>query len=302
MKILTIVGHQNIKFNSITSLHGNTGTAGELEINIRITNRVSAMLRERGFEVVQTDANANDDPSITKTDFNLALALHCDMDVQGDQGGGMCGSGDKSVDDMWEESLRIKKVFDEVYFKETAIINKNFVTPGMAKYYMWKYLTPKTPCVLLEMGQAKDPHDSVLLGNTVLIASAIVRAICKAFNKPYDITPTTPPVDYEAILKSKDEQIRILEAKVATLEVDTAGFTQRLAEIEAKLSENEKSVKQYQKDLKTANELVANTKEQLGIVTTDRNKYRKLYEGYNNLSGWGLIKLGISKLQVKKTK
>ena len=300
MKILTIVGHQNIKFNSITSLHGNTGTAGELEINIRITNRVSAMLRERGFEVVQTDANGNDDPAITKTDFNLALSLHCDMDVPNDKGGGMCGSGDKSVDAMWQESLRIKKVFDETYFKETGIVNKNFVTVGMTKWYMWQYLTSKTPCVLLEMGQAKDAHDSVLLGNTELIASGIVRSICKAFNKPYDITPTTPPIDYEALLKSKDEQIRILEAKVATLEIDTAGFTQRLSEIEAKLAENDKTVKQYQKDLKTANELAASLTEQLGTKTTEASKYRKLYEGYNNLSGWGLIKLGVSKLSVKK--
>lgn len=297
MKILTIVGHQNIQFNSITSLHGSTGTAGELEINLRITDRVSAMLRERGFEVVQTDANANDDPTITKTDFNLALALHCDMDVQNDQGGGMCGSGDKSVDAMWVESLRIKKVFDEVYFKETAIVNKNIVTEGMKKYYLWQYLTSKTPCVLLEMGQAKDPHDSVLLGNTELIASGIVRSICKAFNKPYDITPS---VDYEALLKTKDEQIRTLETKVANLEADTKIFTQRLSEIEAKLSENEKTVKQYQKELKIANELAANATGQLETVTADRNKYRKLYEGYNNLSGWGLIKLGISKLSIKK--
>lgn len=300
MKILTIVGHQNVQYNSLTNLHGNTGTAGEQEINLRITDRVSSMLRDRGFEVVQSDANANDDKTITKTDFSLALALHCDMDVQGDQGGGMCGSGDKSVDDMWVESLRIKKVFDEVYFKETAIVNKNIVTEGMKKYYIWQYLTSKTPCVLLEMGQAKDPHDSVLLGNTELIASGIVRSICKAFNKPYDITPTTPPVDYEALLKAKEEQIRTLETKVANLEADTKVFTQRLSEIEAKLVENEKTVKQYQKELKTANEQLAAATEQLGTVTTDRNKYRKLYEGYNDLSGWGLIKLGISKLSIKK--
>jgi len=300
MKILTIAGHQNIKFNSITSLHGSTGTAGELEINIRITDRVSAMLRERGFEVVQTDANGNDDPTITKTDFALALALHCDMDVPNDKGGGMCGSGDPSVDLSWQESLRIKKIFDEVYFKETGIVNKNFVTEGMSKWYMWQYLSPKTPCVLLEMGQAKDPHDSVLLGNTELIASGIVRSICKAFNKPYDLTPTTPPVDYEALLKTKDEQIRTLETKVANLEAETQTFTQRLSEIEAKLLENEKTVKQYQSDLKIANEQLVAANEQLSTKTSEASKYRKLYEGYNNLTGWGLIKLGISKLQIKK--
>ena len=181
-KVLIIAGHQNIKYNSISSLHGNTGTAGELEVNVRMADRVSSILRQKGFEVVQSDANANDNPAITKTDFNLALALHCDMDVQGDNGGGMCGSGDKSVDAMWVESLRIKKVFDATYFPEVKIVNKNIVTPGMAKYYIWQYLTAKTPCVLLEMGQAKDPHDSVLLANTDLIANAISRSVCKAFN------------------------------------------------------------------------------------------------------------------------
>ena len=221
MKIFIIPGHRNVQYNSITSLHGNTGTAGELEINIRIADRVSAMLRERGFEVVQSDANANDDKTITSQDFALALALHCDMDIQGDQGGGMVGSGDASVDDSWQESLRIKKVFDGLYFKETGIVNKNFVTEGMAKYYIWQYLSSKTPCVLIEMGQAKDPHDSVLLGNTELIASAIVRSICKAFNVPYDVVPVQPPepsVDYQKLLDEKNKQVNDLRADVKKLQ------------------------------------------------------------------------------------
>ena len=117
------------------------------------------------------------------------MALHGDMDVQNDQGGGMVGSGDKSVDAMWQESLRIKNIFDEVYFTETKIVNKNIVTAGMSRYYIWQYLTSKTPCVLIEMGQVQDPHDKILLGNTDLIANAIGRSICKAFNVPFDVTP-----------------------------------------------------------------------------------------------------------------
>ena len=190
-KILLIAGHINIKFNSIASLHGSTGTAGEQELTIRITNRLATVLRDKGFEVTQSDANANDDPTITSKDFDLALALHGDMDVQNDKGGGMVGSGDKSVDAMWQESLRIKKMFDEVYFKETDIVNKNIVTLGMKKYYMWQYLTSKTPCVLIEMGQVLDPHDKVLLANTDLIANAIARSICKAFGVSFDVAVPT---------------------------------------------------------------------------------------------------------------
>ena len=208
-KILLVAGHVNVKFNSIVSLRGNTGTAGEQELTIRITNRLSAVLRDRGFEVTQSDANANDDPQITSKDFDLALALHGDMDVQNDQGGGMVGSGDKSVDAMWQESLRIKKVFDEVYFKETKIVNKNIVTAGMAKYYIWQYLTSKTPCVLIEMGQVLDPHDKVLLANTDLIANAIGRSICQAFGVSFDVAVPTQPDD---VLSLRAEVKRLGEA------------------------------------------------------------------------------------------
>jgi hypothetical protein len=211
-KILIIVGHQNVKFNSIISLRGNTGTDGEMQINLDVGNLVSSMCRERGISVIQTDANANDDKSITSANFDLALALHCDMDVAKDQGGGMCGSGDKSVDAMWQESLRIKKIFDETYFSEVKIVNKNIVTAGMSRYYIWQYLSPKTPCVLLEMGQAKDPHDSILLGNTKLIATGIVKSICKALNVSYEISQPTPPT-----IDPKDKLINELNASVNTL-------------------------------------------------------------------------------------
>jgi hypothetical protein len=164
------------------------------------------VLRDRGFEVTQSDANANDDPQITSKDFDLALALHGDMDVQNDKGGGMVGSGDKSVDAMWQESLRIKKVFDEVYFAETQIVNKNIVTAGMAKYYIWQYLTANTPCVLIEMGQVLDPHDRVLLANTDLIANAIGRSICKAFAVDFD------NVQNDELLSLRSEVKRLGEA------------------------------------------------------------------------------------------
>lgn len=247
MKILIVAGHQNVQYNSIISLHGNTGTIGELEINIRVANRVSAMLRARKFEVVQSDANANDDKSITGTDFNLALAIHCDMDIANDRGGGMVGSGDKTVDSSWVESLRIKKVFDEVYFKETQIVNKNIVTVGMAKYYLWQYLSAKTPCVLIEMGQAMDPHDKVLLANTELIASAIVRSICKAFNVSYEIeTNPVPPTD------PKDKIIA--EQK---LEIDRLNKAITEAKINCEVALADKDV-ECQKKIKTYSQEIIN--------------------------------------------
>ncbi|MDD4027019.1 MAG: N-acetylmuramoyl-L-alanine amidase [Candidatus Shapirobacteria bacterium] len=244
-KVLIIVGHQNIKFNSIVSLRGNTGTDGELKINLDVGNLVSSMCRERGISVVQTDANANDDKSITSQDFNLALALHCDMDVANDQGGGMCGSGDPSVDMSWQESLRIKGIFDATYFPEVKIVNKNIVTYGMKFYYMWKYLSPKTPCVLLEMGQAKDPHDSVLLGNTKLIATGIVKSICKALNVSYEIeTPTASQytvtkIEFDTLKGQFDDLKRTLDKRI----ID---FPYSIADCEAKCQEKLLS---YKKEL-----------------------------------------------------
>lgn len=191
MKICIQAGHINAKNNVLVSMRGNTGAPGEQELNKRIADRVSGLLRERSIEVYQTDACGNSDPKVTKVDYSLFVALHGDADAPNDQGGGMIGSGDKSVDASWQESKRIKDVMDGVYFKETQIVNKNYVTPGMAKYYMWQYLTPKTPCVLIEMGQVQDPHDRVLLANTTLIANAIVRSICKALNIPYELPKPT---------------------------------------------------------------------------------------------------------------
>lgn len=281
MKILIIAGHQNVKYNSIVSLHGNTGTEGELEINIRIADRVSAMLRERGFSVVQSDANANDDKSITSQDFNLALALHCDMDTKGDNGGGMCGSGDSSVDMSWEESLRIKKVFDSVYFPETKIVNKNFVTEGMKKYYMWRYLSNKTPCVLLEMGQAKDPHDSVLLSNTILIASAIVRSICKAFNMPYDLVET--PVPNNCLNHIKE---------INDLKLYQKDLENKITELTRELDISQKSGLDWQNQLKTANKSNQILAKDLAYYKPYKNLYEQaLKKTVNKFTKWELFQM-----------
>ena len=77
---------------------------------------------------------------------------------------------------------------------------------------MWKDLTAKTPCVLIEMGQSIDPHDKVLLGNTELIAGALYRAICLAFNISYG-TPTSPVINPPPT----DEEIKVLKAEVEKL-------------------------------------------------------------------------------------
>lgn len=166
-----------------------SGAPNEQATNKRITDRLSDMLRKRGFQVKQTDWYANNDPVVTGNDYHLFLALHCDMDYPNDGGSGFVDFAEPSTDSATAESQRIAKVIKEVYFPEVKI---NYVSHSNANtryYYMWKYLTPKTPCVLIEMGQSIDPHDSVLLGNTDLIAGALCKSICKAFNVTYEIVP-----------------------------------------------------------------------------------------------------------------
>lgn len=173
---------------------GVIGTAGEQELNWRITLALSSLLQSKGFVIQIVGADPPD--SQIKTDFDLFLALHGDMDTP--TNGGCIASGDKSVDDSWETSATIKNTIESTYFAESGIADRpNKVTLNMTEYYMWSRLTPKTPCVILEMGEVKDPHDSVILADTNRVAVAIAKGICKAFNVDYEPipvpTPTLPP-------------------------------------------------------------------------------------------------------------
>lgn len=196
--------------------------------NKRITDRLAEMLRQRGFSVTQTDYFAYNDKTITKVDFALFLALHCDMDYPNDGGSGFADYAEPATDFATKESQRICKVINDVYFPETKIKYVSHSNPNTRYYYMWKYLTAKTPCVLIEMGQSIDPHDSVLLGNTKLIASALTRAICKAFNVSYEIggPPVTNPTDQNEEIEALKKEILTLKD---TLKTERIGFMTGLA-------------------------------------------------------------------------
>lgn len=212
MKICIQSGHINSQYSSLKL---GAGAPGEQIVTKAVGDMLAAMCRERGIEVVHTDANAYNDSAVTKVDFNLFLALHCDMDYPGDSGSGFADFPEPSTDYVTKESQRICAIFNDVYFKETKIVYKNRSNANTKYYYMWKYLTPKTPCVLIEMGQCQDPHDKVLLGNTKLIASALCRAICKALNVNYEIgVPQNPPTI------SNPETVEGLKATIEQMKKD----------------------------------------------------------------------------------
>jgi N-acetylmuramoyl-L-alanine amidase len=175
---------------------GSTGAPGEMAINVSVRNRLSQLLQDRGFQMFLFNADPNKNATqklVLSQDFDLFLSLHCDADYSGDNGGGFADYPEPSTDGATAESQRICWIINDVYFKETKIAYTNHSNANTRFYYMWQYISAKTPCVLIEMGQAQDPHDKVLLGNTELIATALARAICKAFSVPYEVVIETPP-------------------------------------------------------------------------------------------------------------
>ena len=278
---------------------GHYGKAGggapeEQANNKRITDRLSAMMRERGFEVVQTDWYANNDPVVTGNDYALFLALHCDMDYPNDGGSGFADYADPSTDFSTQESQRICAIINDVYFKESGIKYVSHSNANTRFYYMWKYLTANTPCVLLEMGQSIDPHDKVLLANTDLIASSIARALCKAFNVPYDLTPPQPSVDIPKLIK-ENEALKTLSEKLAS----------EVSDLTAKLALSEKNGADWQNKYSNASSKVSNLETEVKVQSDEKNIWKNRYEAalkdqVNKYTGWQLIKMGIAKLSIKK--
>lgn len=224
------------------------GAPQELATNKRITDRVAYGLRLRGFEVYQTDWYGFNDTKVTKTDWDLFLALHCDMDYPNDGGSGFADFADPSTDSATTESQRICKFINENYFKEVGINYVNHSNANTRFYYMWKYLTAKTPCVLLEMGQSVDPHDSVLLGNTDLIANAIIKSICLAFNVNYEIqsqTPTPTPTQPSELEVTK-AQLEALKIEYDKAKVDFAkGVADKETECQNKIKSYKDKIIQF---------------------------------------------------------
>jgi len=220
--IVLQAGHQNIQSNCVAELRGGTGAPQEKDNNVRIRDRLSQILLTKknsdgsqAFQLQLVDANFNCDPNVGKKDYDLFLSLHCESDTHG-AGGGMISAPDPAYDDVNPESRRIASAITSVYFTESGITNMPaWITVNMTKYYMWSELSSKTPCVLLEMGVAQNAHDKVILSDTDRVANAIARGICKAFNVPFDSSPTpTPQPDYKALYEKLLEVNKQLITKI----------------------------------------------------------------------------------------
>jgi len=286
-----------MKFIALQSGHegrtsGATGAPGEIELNVRIRNRLSELLIERGFMVQLVGA----DPPKAEyyKDFDLFLALHGDANIYGTGGGVVACIAPPPYDSSEEsnaESRRIRDTIASIYFKETGIVNHpERSNVNMTKYYMWPLLTAKTPCVIIEMGVVQDAHDKVLLGNTELIASALARSLCKAFDMPYDIVPPTPPTPSELdLLKELNTN---LNKEIESLKVSQSELEVRITDLEQKLALSQKSEADWQAQLKTANK----TNQTLSAEVAYYKPYKALYEAalkktIDKFSKWDVFKL-----------
>ena len=265
------------------------GAPEEQANNKRIADRLCAVLRDKGFEVYETDYYADADPKVTGTDWNLFLALHCDMDYPNDGGSGFVDYPEPSTDGATIESQRIAKVIKDTYFPEVQI---NYISHSNANtryYYMWKALSSKTPCVLIEMGQSIDPHDKVLLANTDLIANALARSICKAFNVPFD-SPTIPIVSCEDKLGKVSKELEDLKISHANLEGEAKKMAETIAQNNEIIADSTKQIKLLEAEKQTLFENVEYYK-----------PFKTLYENalltqVNKYTGIQLISMGMKKL------
>lgn len=173
---------------------GATGAPNEQSFNVDISNKVADELRKRGFEVKRI--NADPKPEEIAGDWDLALFIHYDASIYG-TGGGFVDFPEPSTDGATKESQRIAYLLRQEYFGTTKIVNHpERANKNTKYYYMWKRISPKTPCVIIECGvgmHVPDDHE-VLHFNRPLVVEGIVKGICLAFKVPYQLpTSTLPP-------------------------------------------------------------------------------------------------------------
>lgn len=185
MKICIQAGHSG-------RTSGSTGAPNEMSFNIDISDKVAVELRSRGFEIRRV--NADPKPEEIAGDWDLFLAIHYDADIYG-TGGGFVDYPEPSTDGATAESQRIAYLLRQEYFGTTGIVSHpERSNVNTRYYYMWKQLSAKTPCVLIECGvgmHVPDDH-SILHFNRPKVVEGIVKGICLAFNVPYPVVIADP--------------------------------------------------------------------------------------------------------------
>lgn len=254
-RICLQAGHQNAKNNCDPALRGSTGAPGEAEFNIRIRDKVSEILLSKknqdgsqAFTVQLVDATFNCNPEAPKQDYHLFLSIHYDADVY-NKDGGFVDFPEPSTDGATKESQRIAKALSDEYFNHSGITNHPERSNKNTRYfYMWKFLSRNTPCVIIECGVGQNAHDKVLLADTDRIANAIVRGLCKAFDVPFEIVapapqPTPQPNPQPEVTKAEFEALRKLVELLSQRHAsDVSALSEQITAITTKLGKVKESL------------------------------------------------------------
>ncbi len=264
-RIILQAGHENIKNNCVASLRGSTGAGGEVEINIAVRDEVARLLAGK-VEVKKVDGNFNCDPTSLDEDWDLFLTIHCDMDYAGDNGSGFCDFPEPSTDDATKESQRCAKAIQDYFFPKVGINVKSRSNANTRYYYMWQCISAKTPCVLIEMGQVKDSHDSVILKDTARVGKALAEAILVALGLPVE---DTCQKELEEMRESRNkwkakyeeldrESTKDLQAKIKHIEE----LQKTVAELNSWIALNTSSQESYVKDIEALKKELAESRKE----------------------------------------
>lgn len=184
MRILIQAGHKG-------RTSGSTGAPGEQRWTSEIVPKIATRLRDKGFEVSECNADPTD--ADISGDWDLFLSVHYDADVYNDRGG-FIDIPDPSVDMAHTESMRIAGEIRKTYFPITGIPEKPQRSNANTKfYYMWKRMSAKTPCVILEAGVGwRTPQDHQTLW---FEQDKVVEGVTKGIINALKPEPVDPPVD-----------------------------------------------------------------------------------------------------------
>lgn len=290
---------------------GATGAHGEQEFTTKITPKIATILREHGFQVYEADANANTDGNVVGQDWDLFLAIHYDADIYNDRGG-FLDIPDASVDMAHEESKRIHSILRTEYFSgQLGIPEKaNRSNKNTKFYYMWQYLTSKTPCVLIECGVGnRKPEDYNTLFNRMdEVAEVLARGIGKAFGvnifeSPFNFDHTKKMPDEAWYMLGYDKQEPISrEWALDTVGVEYTKLYNNYQELRENAEDCEDEQEELQglreankKQLETISGLENNVKSLSDTVVILEDKVEKLELAVSGdlskLSAWELFSL-----------
>lgn len=259
--IILQAGHLNCKSNCVVALRGSTGAAGEVQINQAVRDETARILIEKGHNVLEVDSNYNCDPSSLDKDWDLFLAIHCDMNYANDQGSGFCDYPEPSTDDATEESQRCAKAIQDYFFPKVGIKVVSKSNKNTRYYYMWQSISAKTPCVLIEMGQVQDEHDYPILKDTKKVSSALAESILSALEE--DIPSTC------------EDRVESLERELDEMRESRNKWRTKYEELD------KSSVKELQEKIKHIEELqktIAEQNSQLSVASANYDSYNKEIE------------------------